>query len=231
MSTPQPTEINFVDSGGALGGNINWTAGAPYPDPNNPEATRRDLVGTAVGAGINWRGPWNSGASYLVNDAVALNGASYICISPNTNQTPPNGTYWNVIATYEPPSRSSYAKTTATLATNASESGSFAVAKSFYLLTITFSCKARVTLYSTAAAQSADASRAWGTVPLEYTEHEVICDVQVATGSFPFTWIMSPAAVGFNADGTPSTSIYYKITNLDTSQAVTITLAALPLET
>ena len=227
---PNPTEINFVNSGGSLGGNINWTPGAPYPDPNNPEETIRDLAGTAIGAGMVWRGAWSSSTSYAVNDAVSLGGASYICILAHTNHTPPNATYWNVICSFAPPPRTTASKTTATLATNASESSSFAVAKSFYLLAIQFSCKARVVLYSTAAAQSADAARSWGTPPTPYTEHEVICDVQVAAGSFPFTWIMSPAAVGFNADGTPSTSIYYKIMNLDSSQAVTITLTYLPLE-
>ena len=224
---PGSTEINLVDTASVV-----WHAGAPYPDSSNPELQVRDVTATAVGAGMVWRGAWNSGTSYSSNDAVSFNGASYICILANTNHTPPNATYWNVVASYLPPSRSAAAKTTGTLATGASESSSFAVAKSFYLLAIQFSCASRVTLYSTAAAQSADSSRAWGTPPVEYTEHEVIADVQIYPGNtFPFTWIMSPAAVGFNGDGSPSTSIYYKITNLDSSQAVTITLTVLPLET
>lgn len=51
------------------------------------------------GAGWNqWKGTWSNATSYHLNDEVALNGSSYICISPNTNQVPPNATYWNVVA-------------------------------------------------------------------------------------------------------------------------------------
>ena len=46
--------------------------------------------------GINWLGAWNSGTSYLVDDAVESGGSSYICILAHTNQVPPNVTYWDV---------------------------------------------------------------------------------------------------------------------------------------
>lgn len=49
-------------------------------------------------AGINWRGAWSGATAYAVNDAVSLSGSSYICILANTNQTPPNATYWAVLA-------------------------------------------------------------------------------------------------------------------------------------
>jgi hypothetical protein len=52
----------------------------------------------ADGLDITWRGAWDSGTAYAVNDAVSLNGSSYICILGHTNQTPPNVTYWNVLA-------------------------------------------------------------------------------------------------------------------------------------
>lgn len=221
------TKINFVDSPTMI-----WNGGAPYVDPSDPQGPQiRDMTGLAVGAGIVWQGAWSGATAYVANDAVSYNGSSYICILGHTNHVPPNATYWNVIASYLPPSRSTAAVTTGTLATDASESGSFAVGKSFYLLEITFSCKARVTLYSTAAKQSADSARTWGNQPVEYTEHGVITDVQVVDGSFPVTRLMSPAAVGFNGDGPATTDIYYKITNKDSSQAVTITLTVLPLET
>jgi hypothetical protein len=126
------------------------------------------------------------------------------------------------------PAATTAAITTASLATNASESGSVTVFKSFLLLKIQFSCKARVELYSTAAARDADASRVWGTIPTLYAQNELICDVQMSSGSG--TWIMSPSAPGFNADATRSTTIYYRITNLDTAQAVTATLTALQME-
>jgi len=51
------------------------------------------------GSGWNqWKGNWSSSTAYNLNDEVALNGSSYICISPNTNQVPPNATYWGIVA-------------------------------------------------------------------------------------------------------------------------------------
>lgn len=44
------------------------------------------------------RGAWDSGTDYAVNDVVTLNGSSYICVSGHTNHTPPNTTYWQVLA-------------------------------------------------------------------------------------------------------------------------------------
>lgn len=126
------------------------------------------------------------------------------------------------------PSASNTVVTTASLATGAAESGSVTVFKSFTLLAIAFSCKARVELYSAAAARNADASRVWGTAPTAYAQNELICDVQNSDG--PRTWVMSPAALGFNTDSPRTSTIYYRITNLDTAQAVTITLTVLQME-
>jgi hypothetical protein len=46
----------------------------------------------------NWKGAWSGATAYVLNDAVSSGGSSYICILAHTNQTPPNATYWNVIA-------------------------------------------------------------------------------------------------------------------------------------
>lgn len=126
------------------------------------------------------------------------------------------------------PSATTKTITTASLATNASESGSTTIFKSFMLLKVQYSCKARVELYSTAAARDADASRAWGTIPTLYAQNELISDTQESAGAA--TWVMSPAALGFNADSTRTTTIYYRITNLDTAQAVTVTFTVLQME-
>ncbi len=53
----------------------------------------------AMAAKINWRGTWSGMAEYGTHDAVALSGASYIAIAPNTNQPPPNAICWDVLAT------------------------------------------------------------------------------------------------------------------------------------
>jgi hypothetical protein len=45
-----------------------------------------------------WRGPWLTGTAYAVNDVVSQAGSSYICISANTANSPPNPTYWSLVA-------------------------------------------------------------------------------------------------------------------------------------
>ena len=45
----------------------------------------------AVGpAGLTWRGTWVSGTSYIANDAVSYNGASWFCILATSGTTTPN---------------------------------------------------------------------------------------------------------------------------------------------
>ena len=48
--------------------------------------------------GINWLGTWSGATAYAIRDAVAYNGTSYYAIAGNTNQAPPNVTYWDVLA-------------------------------------------------------------------------------------------------------------------------------------
>lgn len=62
------------------------------------DGTANHLIGPSADAGINWRGAWSSATSYAVNDAVSIGGSSYICTAANTNQQPPNATYWDVLA-------------------------------------------------------------------------------------------------------------------------------------
>lgn len=45
-----------------------------------------------------WQGDWSVATAYAVNDAVAHDGASWICIETHTNHEPPNAAYWNVLA-------------------------------------------------------------------------------------------------------------------------------------
>lgn len=58
------------------------------------EVARDEVIDTK----IVWKGGWDSGTAYAVNDAVTNDGASYICIQAHTNQEPPNATYWDVLA-------------------------------------------------------------------------------------------------------------------------------------
>jgi hypothetical protein len=47
---------------------------------------------------VEWLGDWDTGTAYAVNDAVVNDDVLYICILAHTGQEPPNGTYWDVLA-------------------------------------------------------------------------------------------------------------------------------------
>ena len=47
---------------------------------------------------FNWKGAYAGGTAYVVDDVVESGGSSYVCILASTNNTPPNGTYWNLMA-------------------------------------------------------------------------------------------------------------------------------------
>ncbi|MGX9430286.1 hypothetical protein [Bradyrhizobium sp. LeoA1S1] len=48
--------------------------------------------------GFSIRGPWSAATAYQVGDVVSLSGSSYVALAPSTNQSPPNATYWQVLA-------------------------------------------------------------------------------------------------------------------------------------
>jgi hypothetical protein len=41
---------------------------------------------------------WSNSTAYIVGDIVTLSGTAYQCVLANTNQTPPNGTYWTALS-------------------------------------------------------------------------------------------------------------------------------------
>ena len=47
---------------------------------------------------FNWKGAYAGGTAYVVDDVVSSAGSSYVCILASTGNTPPNGTYWNLMA-------------------------------------------------------------------------------------------------------------------------------------
>ncbi|MDI3564942.1 hypothetical protein [Bradyrhizobium sp. Arg816] len=44
------------------------------------------------------KGAWSGATAYTVNDVVTLGGSSYACVLDHTNHTPPNATYWQLLA-------------------------------------------------------------------------------------------------------------------------------------
>ncbi|WP_245448790.1 carbohydrate-binding protein [Bradyrhizobium ottawaense] len=48
--------------------------------------------------GFNLTGAWSGSTDYTIGDVVTLSGSSYVCILDHTNHTPPNATYWQLLA-------------------------------------------------------------------------------------------------------------------------------------
>jgi len=100
------------------------------------------------------------------------------------------------------------------------------VAKTYSLLKIQTSHAAWVTLYISDAARDADASRSETTDPLPGSG--VIAEV-ITTGAQ--TQIITPGVIGWNDDGTPTTTVYAKVVNKSGATAnVTVTLTFVALE-
>jgi hypothetical protein len=64
--------------------------------PQGPQG----VPGPVGPAGLEWRGAWVSGTSYILDDAVGYNGASWFCISPTSGTISPNldPTKWALLA-------------------------------------------------------------------------------------------------------------------------------------
>ena len=47
---------------------------------------------------FNWQGAYNGATAYVVDDVVESGGSAYVCILASTGNTPPNATYWELMA-------------------------------------------------------------------------------------------------------------------------------------
>ena len=116
---------------------------------------------------------------------------------------------------------------TSSIANNAAGNITIVAAKTYALLKIQTSAAAWVTLYTDAASRVADASRSETTDP---TPGSGVIAEAITTGAA--TQIITPGLIGWNNDGTPASTVYVKVKNKSGStQAITVTLHYLPLET
>ena len=106
-------------------------------------------------------------------------------------------------------SRATVTQTTASLANTAVENSTVTLAKTGHLLYLIADRACRVVLYATAAARTADAGRGIGTPPTPGTG--VLCEFVFPSAETIYTGQMIDY---YNGDGSPSSSIYYAITNL-----------------
>ena len=123
-------------------------------------------------------------------------------------------------------SRATANQTASNLADDASANMTIAAAKTYALLKIQTSHAAWVTLYTSSAARTADATR------LEVTDPQpgsgVIAEIITTDGG---TQSITPGTIGWNDDGTPSTNVYAKVVNKSGStQNLTVTLHFVQLE-
>ena len=47
---------------------------------------------------FNWKGAYDGATSYTIDDVVSSGGNSYVCIAATTGNTPPNASYWELMA-------------------------------------------------------------------------------------------------------------------------------------
>ena len=124
-------------------------------------------------------------------------------------------------------SRTTVSGTTGSIANNASDVVNITAHKSYALLSIKPSVAAWVTLYTDAAARTADANRVQGADPAP--DAGVIAEVITTAAATEVK--MSPGVIGWNNDATPSTLVYTKVVNLSGSTGtVNVELKVLKLE-
>jgi hypothetical protein len=79
------TNVAYNSGGGGSGG-------VGPQGPMGPQGLQGipGIDGAVGPAGLEWRGPWVSGTSYVADDAVGYAGASWFCILATSNNQPPN---------------------------------------------------------------------------------------------------------------------------------------------
>lgn len=166
------------------------------------------------GASLIYQGAWSALTTYQPNDLVSHGGLLWITDEINLNDEPGVGTAWEEAGVGggggSLPSRTTAVYTTASLASNAEETGTLALAVGYRLLKIETSAPARVRLYAAVTYQIADASRAAGVDPTG--DHGLIFDF-VSTDTV-LSAVLSPTVDGMSMEAPPSSSIPITVQNL-----------------
>ena len=122
--------------------------------------------------------------------------------------------------------RTDVSQTTGSIADDAAANIQFAGFKSYTLYKVQTSAAAWVTLYTSPATRTADASRNINTDPANGSG--VIAEI-ISTD--PVTQNITPGTIGWNDESTPTTDAYLKVVNKSGStQAITVTLHFVALE-
>jgi len=160
-----------------------------------------------------------SGLSGIVTSLVA---GSNITVSGSTGQVTISASGGGSV------SRQSLAQSTGSIGAGTTSNITITGYKTYALQKVGISSAAWVVLYTDADSRTADASRNYLTDPTPGSG--VIAEVYT-TNTGISTFIMSPGIIGWNDDATPSTNIYARVTNNESSSAdITVTLTAVQLE-
>ena len=117
--------------------------------------------------------------------------------------------------------------TSATHANDVDEGIVITAYKSYALLKLNVSHPAWVRIYPTSAARTADASR---TISEDPTPGSGVIAEAITTGNNEDV-LFTPALIGFNDDGTPSTNVYLAVMNKSGGQqSITVEMTVLQLE-
>ncbi len=180
-----------------------------------------------------WNGEsWQSiGVSGGIGGATNINGLTDVVISSVSSGhiLEFDGTNWvNVTAggAVGLTSRTTANATASSLLNGNSSNIEINAAKAFSLLKIATTHASWVTLYTSATARTADASRNETTDPLPGSG--VIAEIITSDGA---TQNITPGTIGWNDDATPTTNIYAKVVNKSGNTAdITVTLTYVQIE-
>jgi hypothetical protein len=102
------------------------------------------------------------------------------------------------------------------------------IGRTYQLLSVTSNTAARVQIYGTSFAQTADLSRALDQPPAAGSTQNIVTDIALDTA--PFSWAFQDR-VGANGENPQTPASYMTITNLSAAAvAITVTLNYVPIE-
>ena len=187
-----------VDNQGRITAAANGTGGGGGSYGDSDVDTHLNVSGASAGEILSW------------------NGTDYAWVADQTGGGGGSGLQ----------SRTSANAATASIADGASANIQITAAKTYALQKIQTDAAAWVTLYVSAAARTADASRNETTDPLPGAG--VIAEVITSDGAIQN---ITPGTLGWNDESTPTTDAYLKVVNKSgTTRAITVTLHFVALE-
>lgn len=244
--TTAATTLNFVGGGiAATGTGATKTITAPglvLQDEGSALATNTEII-NFTGAGVTASGSGSTktvdipGASSitvqdegssLTTEASVLNFVGDGVVASGTTGTKtitiPGANL--SLSTTSSSGLLTYAGSTSSLAASAQGNLNIGIPRSFILATVQTNVDARIRLYSTDAARTADIARAEGTAIPDNSG--IICDVTTSTGAL--TTILSPSISGTNLDIPQNDTVYIRVTNkTGSSSVVNVILNATPV--